>query len=141
MSFKRQTYVVAAAIVDDLTHPRRLLAARRTGPPELAGQWELPGGKIEPGESPVEALARELREELGVTVEVGRIWEVLHHRYPDYEVVMLVYVCQLAPGQVPRCLEVADLAWCTPGDLGRYDILPADAPLVDRLLAEGVPPA
>jgi 8-oxo-dGTP diphosphatase len=129
--------VVAGMIVRDGTI---LLTQRRADQP-LPLRWELPGGKIESGESPVVALARELREELGVRVEVGRIWEVLHHRYPDYEVIMLVYVCQLAPGQVPRCLEVADLAWCTPGDLGRYDILPADAPLVDRLLAEGVPPA
>ncbi len=63
--------VVGAALVDDLVRPTRLLAARRTGPPELAGGWELPGGKIHPREAPTDALRRELREELSVGVELG----------------------------------------------------------------------
>ena len=64
--------VVGAAIVDDLDRPTRLLAARRTGPPALAGGWELPGGKVDPGEDSVTALHREVREELGVLVELGK---------------------------------------------------------------------
>ena len=63
--------VVAAAIVDDLARPQRLLAARRRAPAELAGGWEFPGGKVEPDETPVAALHRELREELAVSVRLG----------------------------------------------------------------------
>jgi 8-oxo-dGTP diphosphatase len=63
--------VAAAAIVDDLARPSRLLAGRRTAPVELAGRWELPGGKVEPGERAEDAVHRELREELGVSVRLG----------------------------------------------------------------------
>ncbi|WP_022920260.1 (deoxy)nucleoside triphosphate pyrophosphohydrolase [Ornithinimicrobium pekingense] len=63
--------VAAVALVDDLARPTRLLAARRSGPPALAGGWEFPGGKVEPGEPPAGAAVREAREELGVRVELG----------------------------------------------------------------------
>jgi len=116
-----------------------VLITRRRADQALPLMWEFPGGKVEPGESPEAALARELDEELGVTVRVGRIWDVMHHRYPEYEVVMLVYGCTLVGSAEPRCVEVDDLAWVTPEGLAGYEVLPADAPLVARLRSEGVP--
>lgn len=124
--------VVAGLMV---RHRQVLLSQRRADQP-LPGQWEFPGGKVELGEAPEAALARELREELGVSVSVGRIWDVVFHAYPEYDVVMLVYPCELAPGDEPRAVEVAAVAWVTPEQFGDYDILPADAPLLDRLRRE-----
>jgi 8-oxo-dGTP diphosphatase len=132
----RKLVVAGLLIAED----RRVLITQRRADQALPLQWEFPGGKVEPGESPTAALERELREELGVAVVVGRIWDVLFHAYPAFDLVMLVYACRLAPGEVPRALEVADLVWVETGALpGAWDILPADRPLVDRLVAEGPP--
>lgn len=137
MTDRKRTLVVAGLIVRD----GKLLITQR-GPvqkqPELALKWEFPGGKVEPGEAPVAALVRELHEELGVTVQVGRIWDVLFHPYPAFDLVMLVYACTIVDGE-PRSVEVHDLAWVPRSELGRWDILPADRPLVDRYLREGPP--
>lgn len=128
--------VVAGLVVRD----GRVLISQRRADQSLPLQWEFPGGKVEPGEAPVTAVARELREELGIEVEVGRIWEVLFHAYPAFDLVMLVYTCRLVAGE-PRPVEVADLAWAVPAELPGFDILPADRPLVDRLIAESLPAA
>jgi len=131
--------VVAGLIVGD---DRRILITQRRADQALPLQWELPGGKVEPGEAPVDALARELGEELGVTARVGRIWDVLFHPYPAFDLVMLVYACRLEAGSSPRAIEVADLAWVATNELpGAWDILPADRPLIERLRREGPPPA
>jgi len=127
--------VVAGLIIGD---DHRILITQRRADQELPLLWEFPGGKVEPGESPVAALVRELGEEIGVTVAVERIWEVLFHAYPAFDLVMLVYVCRIVEG-TPRAVEVADLAWVAAHDLRRWDILPADRPLVDRLGVENLP--
>lgn len=129
--------LVVAALATDGSG--RILLTRRRSDQPLPDKWEFPGGKMEPGESPEEALVRELREEIGVRTEVGPVWDVLYHRYPDYDVLMLVYACRLEPGAEPRCLEVGALAWARPDELDGYDILPADRPLVARLQREGTP--
>lgn len=127
--------VVAGLIIGD---DGRVLITQRRADQALPLQWEFPGGKVEPGEAPVDALARELREEIGVTVAVGRIWDVLFHAYPAFDLVMLVYACRITDGE-PRAVEVADLVWAAPAELGSWDILPADRPLVERLRVEKVP--
>jgi 8-oxo-dGTP diphosphatase len=134
---RRRLLVVAGLLADP--HGKVLFSQRRADQAHPLA-WELPGGKLEDGESPEVALARELREELAVEVAVGPVWEVLFHAYPDFDVLMLVYPCRLAAGQVPRCAQVADLAWRVPGDLEGLAVLPADAPLVERLATEGLPP-
>lgn len=98
--------------------------------------WEFPGGKIEPGEAPEVALARELREELGVDAIVDAVWHVVFHAYPEFDLYLLVYRCRLAVGATPRPVEVRDLAWVAPAELAAYRILPADEPLVRRLVRE-----
>jgi 8-oxo-dGTP diphosphatase len=136
MTDRIRKLVVAGLIVGD---DGRVLITQRRADQALALQWEFPGGKVEPGEAPVAALVRELEEEIGVTVVVGQIWDVLFHAYPAFDLVMLVYACRVVHG-VPHAVEVADIAWTAPEDLDDWDILPADWPLVERLCREGVPP-
>lgn len=118
-------------------HQGRLLAARRSAPPELAGRWELPGGKMEPGETPREALVRELREELGIEAEPLERLEGEWPLKPGY--VLQVWTARLLAGE-PRPLEDHDeLRWLTPDRVDDVDWLDQDRPAVAqaaRLLAE-----
>jgi 8-oxo-dGTP diphosphatase len=128
----RARKLVVAALVRD-SDGRVLLTRRRADQP-MPNLWELPGGKVEAGESPEEALAREIAEELGCAVAVGRIDDVVFHRYPEFDLLMLVYTCRLQG--TPRAVEVAALAWVPPSELGGYEVLPADVPLIRRLAGE-----
>jgi 8-oxo-dGTP diphosphatase len=131
---RKRTLVVAGLIVRD----GLVLITQRTAEQALPLQWEFPGGKVEPGEAPAAALVRELREELGIGVAVGKVWDVLFHAYPAFDLVMLVYACTIVDGE-PRAVQVKDLAWVPPRGLCGWDILAADHPLVARLAIEGLP--
>lgn len=122
--------VAAAVIIED----GRVLLTRRNEGQHLAGMWEFPGGKLEDGESPEEALVRECREECGIEVGVAEVLDVTHHRYPEKDVLLLFYRCELRAGEV-RHLQVADHAWVAPGDLGAYALPPADLRVVTRIQA------
>jgi 8-oxo-dGTP diphosphatase len=127
--------VVAAVIVDDLAEPTRLLAARRTEPPALAGGWEFPGGKVEPGEDPVAALHRELAEELQITVDLGA--ELCH---PDGgawpigpEDEMRLWPAVVTSGTPTPTGSHDELRWLPGGQLDQVAWLPADTPIVAQL--------
>ncbi|MEU5366914.1 (deoxy)nucleoside triphosphate pyrophosphohydrolase [Streptomyces sp. NPDC005925] len=122
--------VVGAALVDG----GRLLAARRSAPAELAGRWELPGGKVEDGEAPDAALVRELREELGVESETGaRVPGEWPLRSPY---TLHVWTARLLPGSpAPKALEDHDaLRWLGPGEIWSVDWLDQDVPAVRAAL-------
>jgi len=121
--------VVVAAI---LRREGRVLLTQRPEGTHLAGLWEFPGGKLEAGESPEQALRRECREECGVELEVGRIVEVVFHTYDDRDVLLLFYDCRLVSGEI-RHLEIADHEWCPIDELHSRALPPADAPLIPRL--------
>lgn len=110
----------------------KILVAKRNEGTHLEGLWEFPGGKLEPNESPQECLAREFQEELGVEVEVGSILEVVYHRYPEKNVLLLFFSCKLLHGE-PEPVDVAELAWIPKADLLALDWVPADIPFVRRL--------
>lgn len=131
--------VSGAAVVDSLENPRFLLVARRSAPPKFAGMWEFPGGKVEAGESFEDALHRELREELGVDVRLGReIPAPGDAGWPLNErAVMRVWFAEVLDGE-PRPLEDHDeLRWVGLEDRGEaleLPWIPADLPIVRALL-------
>ena len=119
---------VVAAVTE--REGRVMLCQRRPGA-HNALKWEFPGGKIEPGESPEEALARELREELGIEVDVGHIRDAVFYRYPDRDVLVLFYGCRIRAGE-PRALDCNAIEWALPERLSGYDFAGADLAYVRR---------
>jgi len=125
----RARKLVVAALIRD---GGKILMSRRRPDQAMPDLWEFPGGKVEAGEHPEAALAREVREELGCDVAIDRIEEVVFHAYPEFDLYMLVYAGRIVAG-TPRALEVAEIAWVPPSDLPSLDLLPADYPLARKL--------
>ena len=124
-----QPLIVVAAVT--LRDGKVMICQRR---PEAHNglKWEFPGGKIEAGESPEAALARELREELAIEARVGRVCDAVYYRYPDRDVLVLFYLCEIVSGE-PRTVDCNDIRWVTFEALKGYDFAGADAMFVDRL--------
>ncbi|MCW2598804.1 MAG: mismatch repair protein MutT [Frankiales bacterium] len=122
--------VVGAALLK--VDPSRVLASRRTSPPDLAGYWEFPGGKVESGETDEQALLRELREELGCETEIGA------RLGPDLLIgetaVLRVYLARLTDGE-PQLLDHDEHRWLTADELDDVPWIPVDAPLLAPLRA------
>ena len=127
----RLVLVSAVALVD--ADGRVLLAQRPAGKP-LAGLWEFPGGKVNPGETPEMALIRELSEELGIDVAASCLapFTFASYTYPDFHLLMPLYICRKWSG-IPIAREGQRLAWVRPDRLGDYPMPPADPPLVAML--------
>jgi mutator protein MutT len=122
-------HVVAAAVTDAAG---RVLIAQRPAGKHMAGWWEFPGGKLEPGEDLREGLQRELREELGIKIETPRPLLRLHHSYPDRDVLLDIWVVRHFSGE-PQALDHQALRWCTRSELEVAELLPADRPIVRAL--------
>jgi 8-oxo-dGTP diphosphatase len=124
--------VVACALVDE---DRRVLIAQRPVGKALAGLWEFPGGKLDPGERPEEALIRELKEELGIDVKEACLAPLTFasHAYPDFHLLMPLYICRRWEGVVAS-REGQALKWVRPAKLRDYPMPPADEPLIQALI-------
>lgn len=125
----KQLDVVGAVLVRDGT----VLAAQRGPGMALAGHWEFPGGKIEAGESPQEALGRELREELSCTATIGDRVETTSYEYDFGIVTLTTYFATLDAGE-PQATEHAELRWIPVADLHSVEWAPADIPAVERIM-------
>lgn len=122
--------VVAGLILDD---DHRILACRRPEGKHLGGQWEFPGGKVEQGESPEQALIRELEEELGITVQtIGALSPVVHI-YDRGPIRLIPFLCRISEG-TPQPHEHSELRWCSADELRSLDLAAADLPILDEFL-------
>ena len=128
--------VVGAVICDG----DRVLLARRPKGKAQAGLWEFPGGKIEPGETPEEALARECREELALEIESPSVLRSVLHSYPEKTIRLILVACSVRPGSVPVPQEHQQVAWVALEQLPAMDLCPADRELLPTLRAVPRPP-
>jgi A/G-specific adenine glycosylase len=125
--------VTAAVIVRD----GRVLLAQRNPDGLLGGMWEFPGGTLEAADVDLPAcLTREIREELGVGLAVGRPLGVYRHAYTHFKITLHAFVCELPPGEEPQALEAAGLVWARPGALGDYPMGKVDRRIAKRLIQE-----
>jgi 8-oxo-dGTP diphosphatase len=128
-----RTHVVAAGI---LIENGKVLLSRRKQGSHLAGMWEFPGGKAEPGEDPRAALRRELEEELGIQTRIGEIVDVTFHRYEDADkaVLLLFFEAEREQGSPePSALDVAEVAWCGIERLDPATFPPADVAVLAKV--------
>ena len=123
--------VVAAVICDNIKEKNKIFATAR-GYGELKGGWEFPGGKVEPGETPQQALVREIMEELDTEIKVGEWIDTIEFDYPTFHLSMDCFWCQLIRGDL-ELLEAAEARWLTKETLKSVDWLPADSGLIEKI--------
>lgn len=123
------TQVVAALIWDN----NKFMICQRPAHKARALLWEFVGGKVEPGETKEEALVRECREELGITVAVGEVFLEVDHVYPDISVHLTLF-CATIIGGAPQLLEHEDVRWIAPAEIPQYSFCPADQEILQHLI-------
>ena len=122
------THVVAALV----RQGDRFLACQRPAHKARGLLWEFVGGKVEPGETPEQALIRECREELDVTVRPGPVFMEVQHEYPDLSVRLTLFEARITEGE-PKLLEHNAVAWITPDEIDRYEFCPADVEILAEI--------
>ena len=125
------TEVVAALIWQG----DRFMICRRPAHKARGLLWEFVGGKVEPGETKQQALIRECREELAVTVVIGDVFTDVVHNYPDITVHLTLFNAVVAEG-VPQNIEHSDIRWITPGEIPNYEFCPADEEILNKIVEE-----
>lgn len=122
---------VAAVICDSLQEKKRIFAMAR-GYGEFKGQWEFPGGKIEAGETPQQALTREIHEELDTEIRVGDLIGMIEYDYPTFHLSMDCFWCEVVDGEL-KLLEAEDAKWLSKDTLYSVQWLPADMTLIEKI--------
>jgi len=125
----RKSIEVSAALI---FHGGKLLITRRHAKSHLGGLWEFPGGKREAGETFEQCLVREIREELGVEISVGKLFEEIAHDYPEKSVHLKFFICELLRGE-PQPLDCAAVKWIEKPELAAHEFPAADARLLEKL--------
>lgn len=125
---KKRIEVVAAVIRNN----DKYLCAQRKDYGELAKKWEFPGGKIELGESNEEALIREIKEELDITISVQAFLTTVNHEYESFHITMHAYLCEITEGNL-TILDHIDAKWLTVTEMIEYDFAAADHPIISKL--------
>ena len=130
-SIMKTIEVAAAVIVDSFENITEVFATER-GYGEFKGQWEFPGGKIEVGETPQQALIREIQEELTVKVKVGKLIDTIEYDYPKFHLNMKCFLCVIVDGDI-ILKEAEDSKWLNKDELYGVNWLPADITLIDKI--------
>ncbi len=127
LTHMKTIHVVAAIIIRD----KKLFATQR-GYGDFKDGWEFPGGKVEPGETPQEALKREIREELATEIDVGDYIDTIEYDYPTFHLSMKCYACSVISGKL-ELLEHENAAWLSKATLRTVNWLPADVSILDKV--------
>ena len=127
-----KTIKVAAAVICDTLQSKARIFATARGYGEFKGMWEFPGGKIEPGETPQQALAREIKEELATAIKVGELIDTIEYDYPEFHLSMDCFWCEVVEGDLVL-LEAQEARWLTKDELDSVKWLPADYELLEKI--------